>query len=313
MPDSPHIVVFGSANIDMVVKVPHLPRPGETVRGGTFKRVQGGKGANQAVAASRAGGRVTFVAAVGADLLGQSAIAAYLGENIDITYVYQIEQHPTGVALINVSEDGENAISVAPGANNELSPERIAQAVDALEGAKMALVQLEVPYPSVQAAVALAHAQGVPVLLNPAPARPLDPETLAKVHILVVNRIEAEMLSGHAPVASAADAAAAARLLRAQGPHIVIVTLGTEGTYVLSEEEEALLPAFLVTAVDSTAAGDVFCGSLSVALSRDLPLMEAVRFASAASALSVTKLGAQPSAPERTAIHAFLERQAEKE
>ena len=312
MPDSPRIVVIGSANIDMVVKVPHLPRPGETVRGGTFTRVQGGKGANQAVAASRAGGRVAFVAAVGADLLGQSAIAAYLGENIDISHVFQIEGSPTGVALINVSDEGENSISVAPGANNQLLPPRIEQAAGALGGAAMVLLQLEIPYPTVQAAVALAHAQGVPVLLNPAPARPLDGETLAKVHILVVNRIEAEMLSGHAPVHTAEDAAMAARRLRERGPAVVIVTLGADGAYVVGPEAEALVPAFRVKAVDSTAAGDIFCGSLSVALAKGMPLLEAVRFASAASALSVTKLGAQPSAPERAAIQAFIERQEEK-
>jgi len=299
------IVVVGSSNTDMIVKLPHLPKPGETVSGGAFSTAAGGKGANQAVAAARAGAAVSLVARVGDDSFGEQAIAGFVGDGIDVSHVVRNPASPSGVALIFVDDGGENCIAVAPGANATLTPEDVDAAKGLITGADVLVMQLETPIESVERAAALAREHGVRVILNPAPARPLSDEILGNVSILTPNESEAEMLTG-VQVEDDESAAAAARALVARGVDTVILTLGSRGAFVFESDSGELVPSFEVQAVDTTAAGDVFNGSLAVGLSEGMPLGNAVRFANGAAALSVTKLGAQPSAPTRSEIESFL-------
>ncbi len=289
----------------MIVRVAHLPLPGETVLGGKFMSAAGGKGANQAVGAARAGGRVSFIARVGDDAFGRAAILGYERDGIDVSGVSRDRTSPSGVALIVVSTDGENSIAVAGGANAKLSPGDIKRAVTAIRSAAIVLLQLETPPATVQAAADLAQRSGARVILNPAPARPLANALLKRVSILTPNETEAELLTG-VKVADERGAAKAGALLRARGARTVILTLGARGAYLSSADGEVLVPGFKVKAVDTTAAGDIFNGALAVALAEDRPLPDAIRFANAAAALSVTRLGAQPSAPRRAAIAKFL-------
>jgi len=299
------IVVVGSSNTDMIVQLPHLPKPGETVSGGAFSTAAGGKGANQAVAAARAGANVGLVARVGEDSFGEQAIAGFVGDGIDVSHVTRNSAAPSGVALIFVDDGGENCIAVAPGANATLTPEDVEAAEDLITGAEVVVMQLETPIETVGRAAALAREHGVRVILNPAPARQLSDEILGNVSILTPNESEAELLTG-IQVSDDAGAEEAARALSARGVDIVILTLGSRGAYVFESDSGELVPGFEVQAVDTTAAGDVFNGSLAVGLAEGKPLAEAVRFANAAAALSVTKLGAQPSAPTRSEIETFL-------
>jgi len=299
------IVVVGSSNTDMIVQLPHLPKPGETVSGGAFSTAAGGKGANQAVAAARAGANVGLVARVGEDSFGEQAIAGFVGDGIDVSHVTRNPAAPSGVALIFVDDGGENCIAVAPGANATLTPEDVEAAEDLITGAEVVVMQLETPIETVGRAAALAREHGVRVILNPAPARQLSDEILGNVSILTPNESEAELLTG-IQVSDDAGAEEAARALSARGVDIVILTLGSRGAYVFESDSGELVPGFEVQAVDTTAAGDVFNGSLAVGLAEGKPLAEAVRFANAAAALSVTKLGAQPSAPTRSEIETFL-------
>jgi ribokinase len=299
------ILVVGSSNTDMIIRVDRIPRPGETVLGGDFSMAPGGKGANQAVAAARAGGRVTLVARVGDDVFGERAVRNFEADGIDVRFVLRDGRAASGVALINVGQDGENSISVASGANALLSPDDIRRAEEAFAGADVLLVQLETPQETVRAAVRAASSRGLPVILNPAPARPLDDGLLAMTSALTPNENEAEILSG-LKIGGPEDVRTAAAALRARGPRLVVVTLGERGCYAAGEDFEGFVPAFRVRPVDTTAAGDVFNGALAVALAEKRPLVDALRFASAAAALSVTKLGAQPSAPARREIEAFL-------
>jgi ribokinase len=304
MPSRPAIVVVGSANTDLVVRVASLPRPGETVIGGTFASVGGGKGANQAVAAARAGGRTTFIAKVGADAMGEAAVAAFEADGIDTRFVTRDAATPSGVALILVDDRGENSIAVAPGANDRLLPADIDRARDAIEAADILLIQLEIPLETVRHAVAVAHAAGVRVILNPAPARPLGAGLLAQVAILTPNETEAEVLSG-LRVTEEVSAAAAASRLRAAGPHSAVITLGGRGAFVADAAASVHVPGYEVTPVDTVAAGDVFNGCLAVAIAEGRGLVDAVRFANAAAAIAVTRHGAQASAPRREEILAF--------
>lgn len=301
----PRIVVVGSSNTDMILRLPRIPRPGETLLGGEYLTAAGGKGANQAVAAARAGGDVTLVARVGADSLGEQALAGFRRERINVDFIRRDPKRPSGVALIFVSDKGENSIGVAPGANGRLSVADLRRARGAVSKAAVLLVQLEVPLPAVTAAVEMAHAAGRPVVLNPAPAQQLPATLLRKVSVLTPNESEASLLAG-IRVTDAATAGRAARKLRAQGVGTVIVTLGANGALIVDRAAEVLVPAFPVKPLDTTAAGDVFNGALAVALAQGQPLVEAVRFACAAAALSVTRLGAQPSAPRRAAIQRLL-------
>jgi ribokinase len=289
-----NILVVGSSNTDMVIRVSRIPRPGETVLGGEFTMAPGGKGANQAVAAARAGGHVTFVARVGKDVFGERALANF-----------QAPDSPSGIALINVDGKGENSISVASGANACLSAGDIEKADEAFAAADIVLLQLEIPMEAVSAAVKKARDRGVPVILNPAPARPLGDGLLSLVTVLTPNELEAEFLTG-IPVRDHSGAREAAVRLRGRGVVSIVITLGERGAFASSPEFEGLVPAFKVEAVDTTAAGDVFNGALAVALAEKVSMEHALRFASAAAALSVTRPGAQPSAPVRSEIEGFL-------
>ena len=299
------IVVVGSSNTDMIIQAARIPRPGETILGGDFSMAAGGKGANQAVAAARAGGSVTFVARVGNDIFGQKAIDGFKADGINVQHVIKDAEAPSGVALIFVAKDGENSIGVASGANSRLSPADVEQAKAVIEAADVLIMQLETPLDTIATAAKIAAARGVRVILNPAPAQKLTDQILKHVSIITPNETEAELLTG-IKVEGEKGAEQAAKALMANGIQTVLVTLGARGTFVATATESYLVPAFKVDPVDTTAAGDVFNGTLAVALSEGKPLRDAVCFANAAGALSVTKLGAQPSAPTRKEVDTFI-------
>jgi len=301
------VAVVGSSNIDLVMKMPRLPRVGETVTDATFVQAFGGKGANQAVGAARAGGDVSFVGCVGDDAYGQQVRGALAADGIDTRFVFTAPGVASGTALILVGAGGENYISVAPGANGRLTPGHVDRAREAIESAAIVVTQCEIPEETLEHVVGLAADLGKPVLLNLAPARPLGRAALAKLAWLAVNETEAEFLTGR-KVAGDRDVEDAAAALLASGPRGVVLTLGARGAYVAAEGVRALVPGFAVEAVDTTAAGDVHCGALAVALVEGRSVPEAVRFANAAAALSVTRLGAQPSAPRREDIETLLKR-----
>jgi len=295
------IVVLGSTNTDMVIKAARIPAPGETILGGDFLMNPGGKGANQAVAAARLGGDVTFIAKVGDDLFGREAKTLFAKENIHVEYVFTDAEKPSGVALIMVSAEGENSIAVASGANGALSPDNIAAARGEIERAGALLMQLETPVETILCAAQWAADKGVPVVLNPAPACALPDALFPCLSMITPNETEAELLTG-IKVTDAETALAAAKALCAKGVGRVIITLGAKGAFVYDGGVGRQIPAFPVEAVDTTAAGDVFNGALVVALTENRPLDEAVVFASKAASISVTRMGAQASAPWRKEI-----------
>ncbi len=299
------IVVVGSSNTDMIVKVPRIPKPGETILGGKFSTAAGGKGANQAVAAARAGGDVTFIARVGDDMFGQQAYSGFKEDQINVGYVKTDKVEPSGVALIFVDEKGENSIAVASGANAALSPEDVNEAAELIQSADILLMQLETPLETVRRAAEIAKEAGVKVILNPAPAMKLDDSFLSNLTIITPNESEAELLTGIS-VTDVESAERAAIALLERGLEVVIITLGSKGALIKTKEKKHLIAGFKVDAVDATAAGDVFNGSLAVAIAEGKSQEDAVRFANAAAALSVTKLGAQPSIPKRDEIERLL-------
>ena len=301
----PSIVVVGSSNTDMIIQLDRIPKPGETILGGTFTTAAGGKGANQAVGAARAGGRVTFVARVGQDMFGDQALAGFQKDGICVDYVARDRKAPSGVALIFVARDGENSIAVAGGANGQLSPADVRKARAVLSKAAVMVLQLEIPLPTVEAAADLASKLGVRVILNPAPARKLPKSLLRQVSILTPNETEAELLTG-VKVTDEASLQRAADALLACGVETVILTLGARGAFVAGPGVRQWVRGFKVKPVDTTAAGDIFNGALAVALAEGKPLLDAVRLANAAAAISVTRLGAQPSAPQRREIEKLL-------
>ncbi|MHC4690219.1 MAG: ribokinase [Planctomycetota bacterium] len=300
-----NIVVVGSSNTDMIIKVPWIPKPGETILGGRFSTAPGGKGANQAVAAARAGGDVTFIARIGDDMFGQKAKEGFIKDKINVDYVLTDESEPSGVALICVDEDGENIIAVASGANSNLSPSDVKNQSDVISSADILLMQLETPLETIHQAASIASGNGVKVILNPAPAQELSDDLLSHISILTPNESEAELLTG-IKVDSEEDAGKAADVLMDKGIETVLLTLGSRGAYIVTAEFKELISGFKVKAVDTTAAGDVFNGALAVAIAENIPIREAISFANAAAALSVTKLGAQPSAPTKEEIENFL-------
>jgi ribokinase len=299
------IVVIGSSNTDMVIRTPRIPRPGETVLGGEFFMAPGGKGANQAVAAARAGGNVHFIARLGDDVFGRQSLEGFAGAGIHTRHIIKDKNAPSGVALIVVGPDGENCIAVASGANARLAAADVRKAKGVIASADIVLLQLESPLETVREAAELAASAGVPVILNPAPARALGDDILRKVAYLTPNETEAEILTGITLIKKS-DLAKAAHSILARGMKAVLITLGAKGVYVATREKAEVVPAFKVIPVDTTAAGDAFNGALAVALAEGRPLFEAARFANAAAALATTKMGAQPSLANRKEIEGFL-------
>lgn len=292
------IVVVGSSNTDMVIKASRLPVPGETVIGGEFMMNPGGKGANQAVAVARMGGSVTFVTKTGNDLFGRQSMELYHSENINTDYVFSDEDRPSGVALISVDAYGENCILVAPGANATLSTADIEKAKAEIEGAEILLMQLEIPMETVEYAAKIAADKGVKVALNPAPAQALTNELLKCLYIITPNKNEAEILSG-IKVSDWDSAKNAADAISEKGVDIVVITLGGLGALIKDGQDYHRVEAQVVQAVDTTAAGDTFCGTLCVGLSEGKSIKEAVELACKAAAITVTRMGAQASLPYR--------------
>ncbi len=298
------ILVIGSSNTDLVARTKSIPRAGETVLGSEFSVAQGGKGANQAVAAARLGADVTFMCKIGKDEFGDTAKTKFESEGIDTGYVLVSDSKPSGVALIAIDENGENSIVVASGSNSELRPEDVERIHD-FSSYDIVLAQLETPMDTVERIGALAVDNGVRLILNPAPAAELSPELLSAVTLLTPNETEASALSG-IEIVNDETAMDAAEKIVSKGVKNVIITLGSRGSLVYDGKNAEFVPAYKVRAVDTTAAGDVFNAALAVGLSEGKSLVDSARLASAASAIAVTRLGAQPSAPTRTETEEFI-------
>ena len=300
------ILVIGSSNTDLVVHAKSLPKPGETVLGRDFQVNAGGKGANQAVAAARLTDGVVFCCKVGADSYGRQAKALFTQEGLDTRYVLSTAEAASGVALISVDDEGENCIVVASGANSLLRPEDIDR-IENIGQYDIILIQLETPLETVEHVAALARKNGCRLILNPAPARPLPTSILSATDIITPNETEAEIITG-IRVKDESTAAMAADSMKRMGVKNVIITLGSQGAYVSNGGFSGIVPSFKVKSVDTTAAGDVFNGALAVALSEGKAPKEAVEFAAAAASISVTRHGAQPSAPYRKEVEEKLNR-----
>lgn len=295
------IIVIGSCNTDMVIKSDRLPIPGETVIGGTFLMNAGGKGANQAVAAARQGGNVTFVSKTGNDVFGKQSVELYNSEGINTDYIFSDPKNPSGVALIMVDSHGENCIVVASGANGNLMPSDIEKTKNELEAADFVLMQLEIPIETVEYAAAVASKKGIPVILNPAPARTLSGKLLKCLYLVTPNETEAEILSG-IKVFDWESAKQAANVISTKGVENVVITMGSMGAFIKEKNQYAIVEATKVDAVDTTAAGDCFSGTLVVGLSEGKTILESVRTACKASAIAVTRMGAQASIPFRNEL-----------
>lgn len=309
---STRIAVMGSLNMDFVVQVERLPAPGETIQGSAFQTIPGGKGANQACAAGRLGrtSRTAMLGRVGRDANGDQLKASLAAAGVDVSQVAGTGGQASGVALIWVESSGQNSIVIAPGANGALSAADVAGAQTVWSGASVALFQLETPLETVEAGLEAARKAGARTILDPAPARPLPASILSNCDLLTPNETEASILLGRTPRrVSMGEAGELAAALRALGPKTVIVKLGDQGCYWDDGEKRLAVAGFRVEAVDSTAAGDTFNGALGVALAEGMGVEEALRFANAAAALSVTKLGAQASIPSRAEVDAFLSAQ----
>lgn len=306
----PQIVTLGGLNMDLVVRVPVIPKPGETITGHGFATFPGGKGANQTVALARLGAQVCMIGRVGADSFGETLLQNLRQEGVRTDFVRVDHQRATGVALITVEDSGQNNISVAPGANMAVSAEEVKAAFSVLEDFDMLVMPLETPMEAILTAARLAREHGARVALNPAPAQPLTPELLQWVDILIPNEFEAEALTRI--VTSNEDGArrAALQLHEWTGGNVAL-TLGERGALLLDAGQTppqfTHLPAFRVTAVDTTAAGDAFVAGLAVGLSEGMSLVEAAQLGSAAGAISVTRHGAQPSLPKRSEVEAFIQ------
>jgi len=295
------ILVIGSSNTDMVIKTDNLPAPGETVLGGTFFMNPGGKGANQAVAAARLGGKVTFITKIGNDMFGNQTVGVLKSEGIDTRHIVKDEELPSGVALITVNSLGENNIVVAPGSNGNLVAENIDTGLFSSGKYSILLLQLEIPVMTVEYAALTAAEHGMKVILNPAPAQKLHDYLLRHIWLITPDENEAGILTG-IRVTNDMTAEKAATELRRRGVKNVIITLGEKGAYVRSDEFTGIIRGLKVEAVDSTAAGDVFNGALAIAFAEGKGIKDAVTFANKAAAISVTRLGAQASAPYRKEV-----------
>jgi len=295
------IVVIGSTNTDMVIKTGNLPAPGETILGGEFFMNPGGKGANQAVATSRLGGDVTFIAKTGNDIFGEQSIENLRREGVNTGNMIVDPENPSGVALITVDSKAENCIVVAPGSNMTLKPKDIEKAIEQIRVAEIILLQLEIPIETVEYAAQIASRNNIKVILNPAPAQKLSNSILKKIHILTPNETETEILTG-VKVMNANTAEKAAKILNKKGVEIIIITMGANGAFIHTDSLSELIPAPEVKAVDTTAAGDTFNGALAVAVSEGFSIREAVQFANKAASIAVTRLGAQASTPYRSEV-----------
>ena len=297
------IIVVGSSNTDMVIKAERFPQPGQTILGGEFFLFPGGKGANQAVAAARLGGKVIFIAKVGNDMFGEQALQQFKTEGMITDYVAKDPDHPSGVALITVDNNGENTIVVAQGSNGTLSPDDVKSAEREFEKADIVLTQLETPLPTILHVAKLAGKFQKKMILNPAPAASLPDDLFKYLYLITPNETETEVLTG-IKVKDNESLIAATEKLKQKGVANVIITLGSDGAYLSSDNGGKHIPTQKVKAVDSTAAGDVFNGAIAVALSENYTLEQAVEFANQAAAISVTKMGAQASAPYRRELKA---------
>lgn len=294
------IIVIGSANTDMVVKSKSLPLPGETLMGGTFFMHAGGKGANQAVAAARLGGHVTLVAKLGDDIFGKQTIAGLQKENINTDYVFTDPVAPSGTAIIMVNEEGENCIVVAPGANANLVHADI-ETVKNITEAAIILMQLEIPMETIEAVAIDAKANNQKIIINPAPAQALTDALLNGLFLVTPNETEAALLTG-VTVTDEVTASVAADVFLKKGVQNVVITLGRQGAFFKNADLIFKISAPIVTAVDTTAAGDTFSGALAVAITEGMDWEQAIGFAIEAASISVTRMGAQPSVPYRHEI-----------
>lgn len=305
----PNILVVGSLNMDLVVQMPAIPRPGETLLGGKFATFPGGKGANQAVAAARLGAHVSMVGRVGGDAFGKQMLQIIRDEGIDTRFIGVDEQSATGVALITVDAQGENSISVASGANFTLTEEDVRQAWQQIPDVDLLVMPLETPLETIRTAAQIAKQRQVRVILNPAPAQDLEESLLRMVDVIVPNESETERLTGQTINNQDNTRNAGAELLK-RGVANAVLTLGESGALLVEgssgEPVFEFIPAFQVPVVDTTAAGDAFVGALATAMGEGQSLSNAVRFASAVAALSVTRPGAQPSLPYRSEVDQFL-------
>ena len=305
----PHILVVGSLNMDLVVQMPAIPRPGETLLGGRFATFPGGKGANQAVAAARLGARVTMVGRVGSDAFGEQMLKTVASEGIDTRFIGVDPQNATGVALITVDAQGQNSIAVASGANFALTAEDVRSAWELIPQVDWLVMPLETPLDTVETAAQIAKERGAGVILNPAPAQDLGKQLLQNIDVLIPNESETERLTG-LKIQNDEDAHSAGAVLLSLGVGSVVLTLGEKGALIVEGEPAGpayqSIPAFPVQVIDTTAAGDAFVGALATGLGEGLPLNAAVRFASAAAAISVTRVGAQPSLPYRSEVDRFI-------
>ena len=302
----PDVVVIGSLNMDLVVKTARMPAGGETLLGEAFSTIPGGKGANQALAIAKLGGRVAMIGRVGQDSFGQSLRQNLESGGVDVTQLKSSGSAPTGVALIVVEATGENRIIVVSGANHTLTPEDIFEVEPFIKQVRMLVVQFEIPMGVVEAAVRLAKQRSIPIIVNAAPAHPIAPDLFPLIDYLVVNENEAGMLSD-VRVTGIESGLQAARVLQARGAKHVILTLGPQGALVRSSAEEFHVPAFRVNAVDTTAAGDAFIGGLVVSLmDESVSFSDKIRYANAAGAIAATRFGAQSSLPNRAEVETFL-------
>ena len=303
----PRIAVVGSFMMDLVVQCNRLPLEGQTIVGQDFNTFVGGKGSNQAIAAARLGANVSMIGRVGTDNFGDELLKNLSAEGVDSQFVVKDTEMGTGVAMITVDANGDNTIVAVPKANMSLNPDNIDQAESAIAVADILLLQLEVSLLAVQRAAEIAKANGVPVLLNPAPARRIPMELMNLVDILVPNETETEFLTGFRLTDMESIKSAAKHLLEESVPTVVL-TLGDQGALLATAEDIQLVPSYSVKAVDATAAGDAFCGTLAVSVARGDSWESAVNFANAAGALTVTKLGAAPSIPTREQVIELIER-----
>jgi len=300
----PKIIVIGSSNTDMVVKTERFPEPGETIIGGDFFMFPGGKGANQAVAAARAGGEITFICAVGDDVFGQNALEGYRDEGINVGAAKIVKDAASGVALITVNVEGENEIVVASGTNAKLSPIYVSEVMDELDNDGMFLTQLETPIETIEYLARYSKLTDQPLIINPAPAQELSAAILDGLFLITPNETEAKILTGIA-VDDHISMEKAAMALLDKGVQNVIITLGSRGAFFMNSEEKFLVASHEVKALDTTAAGDVFNGVLTVCLAQEMGWRESIAYANRAAALSVTKMGAQGSAPYKEEIDKF--------